>query len=278
MQPNPEDVQRIILTALAEDIGHGDATCAAIIPDDTEARFQFTAREPLVVCGLSVVAQVFHTLSPMVDVQWRLDDGAHAQAGEELASVIGPVPVILAGERVALNLLQRMCGIATETARYVEAVAGTGATILDTRKTMPGLRVLDKYAVRAGGGRNHRMRLDDAILIKDNHIAVAGSVREAFARAQANAPATLSIEVECDTLEQAREALDAGATRLLLDNMTHEQLREAVALAKGKAQCEASGNVSLETVRAIAETGVDYISVGRITHSVRNIDIGLDAA
>ncbi len=278
MQPNLEDVQRIILTALGEDIGHGDITTAAIIPPEAEGRFQLTAREPMVVCGLPLIMHVFYAVDPSIDFNQRLDDGAQAQAGDELASVLGPAGSILTAERVALNLLQRMCGVATETAHYVQAVAGTGAIILDTRKTMPGLRALDKYAVRVGGGHNHRMRLDDAILIKDNHIAIAGSVSEALARAKAQAPATLTIEVECDTLDQVREALSAGAQRLLLDNMDNSTLREAVALAKGKnATCEASGNVSLQSVRAIAETGVDYISVGRLTHSVRNMDIGLDS-
>ena len=193
-----------------------------------------------------------------------------------VASVNGSARSILAAERVALNLLQRMCGIATETAKYVEAVKETHCKILDTRKTMPGLRALDKYAVLCGGGQNHRMRLDDAVLIKDNHIAIVGSLREAVLAAKAGVPTTMQIEVECDTLEQVSEALEAGAQMLLLDNMSLDDLREAVTLAKGKARCEASGGVTLKTVTAIAETGVDYISVGALTHSVRAADIGLD--
>lgn len=277
MQPHPEEARRIILTALAEDVGHGDVTSNSTIPETLEFTLQFIPREPLVVAGIEVIGGVFEALSAGVDYQPRVLDGQAVDAGQVMASVFGNARALLAGERVALNLLQRMCGIATETARYVKAIEGTGATILDTRKTMPGLRELDKFAVRCGGGKNHRMRLDDAVLIKDNHIAAVGSVAQAVKQAKAAAPATMQIEVECDTIAQVREALDAGADMLLLDNMSLDNLREAVALAKGKARCEASGNMTLERVYEVALTGVDFISVGRITHSVRNVDIGLDA-
>jgi nicotinate-nucleotide pyrophosphorylase (carboxylating) len=277
MQPNPDEVRRIILNALAEDIGHGDVTSNSTIPESLETTLQFIPREPLVVAGIEVIGSVFETLDSQVDYQPRVLDGQAIEAGQVMASVMGNARALLAGERVALNLLARMCGIATETARYVKAIEGTGAVILDTRKTMPCLRELDKFAVRCGGGKNHRMRLDDAVLIKDNHIAAVGSVAQAVARAKAANPATMQIEVECDTLTQVREALEAGADMLLLDNMSLDDLRGSVTLAKGKARCEASGNMTLDSVRDVALTGVDFISVGRITHSVRNVDIGLDA-
>lgn len=277
MQPAQEDIQRIVLTALAEDIGHGDITSNAIIPEHTETTMRFVAREPLAVAGLEIISQVFLAIDPIIDFDPRTADGSKVETGGVLASVFGSARSILAAERVALNLLQRMCGIATETARYVEVIAGTQAKILDTRKTVPGLRALDKYAVRCGGGFNHRMRLDDAILIKDNHIAIVGTIGEAVKLARQNSPATARLEAECDRLDQVHEALAAGADILLLDNMDNDTMKQAVALAKGKALCEASGNVTLETVRAIAETGVDFISVGRLTHSVRAVDIGLDS-
>ncbi|MCI5049719.1 MAG: carboxylating nicotinate-nucleotide diphosphorylase [Rickettsiales bacterium] len=274
---NPEDIRRIILTALTEDVGHGDITSKAIIQEYTETVMHLVAREPMVVCGTDVMAEVFCTVDPNCDVQVRIDEGARVEAGAVIASIMGEATAILTAERVALNLMQRMCGIATETAKYVKAVEGTSATILDTRKTMPGLRELDKYAVRVGGGSNHRMRLDDAVLIKDNHIAIAGSVAEALRRVSASVPATTKVEVECDRLEQVKDALEHGARMILLDNMSLDELSQAVKLSAGKAKLEASGGVTLETVRAIAETGVDFISVGRITHSVRNLDIGLDS-
>lgn len=277
MQPPLDDLRRIVLTALQEDIGHGDITSQAVIPEHAETTLHMVTREPVVCAGLDVAGLVFEAIDPGVDYMPRLEDGQRAEAGAVLASVMGAARSILAGERVALNLVQRMCGIATQTARYVETVRETGAVILDTRKTMPGLRVLDKYAVRCGGGRNHRLRLDDAVLIKDNHIAIAGSLREAVANARANTPATTRVEVECDTLAQVSEALEAGADMLLLDNMALADMREAVIQAKGRAKCEASGNMTLDRVHEVAETGVDYISVGRLTHSVRNADIGLDA-
>lgn len=275
--PSCEQVQRIIDAALHEDIASGDATGAAVIPEAAELHLQLCSREALVVAGLSVAQRVFEALDSSIEFLPCCDDGDRLASGAVLARLSGNARSLLAAERTALNLLQRMCGIATETARYVEAVSHTSCRILDTRKTAPCLRVLDKYAVACGGGHNHRMGLYDMILIKDNHIAFCGSVAGALAEAKANAPQGMRIEIECDTLEQVEEALAAGAERLLLDNMSNEQLREAVALAKGKATLEASGNMTLERVASVAETGVDYISVGALTHSVKAADIGLDA-
>lgn len=275
--PLNDELRRILATALAEDIGHGDVTSQAVIAPETQGHLLFVAREPMVVAGIEIPGLVYSALDSAVDYRPRVDDGATVEAGTELASVYGPAQAILTGERVALNLLQRMSGIATETARYVQAVAGTGAAILDTRKTVPGLRLLDKYAVRCGGGQNHRLRLDDMVLIKDNHLALSGdSVAEAIELARAAVPSTMAIEVECDTLAQVEEALAAGASRILLDNMPPAILREAVALNQGRAFLEASGGVTLERVRVIAESGVNAISIGALTHSVRAVDIGLD--
>lgn len=278
MQPNSAEIARIIAAALDEDIGKGDITSQLLIPDTLSATLAFVAREPLVCCGLeSVVARVFTAVSPAVEFNAQKQDGDHAAKGETLATVHGPAQALLTAERTALNLLQRMCGVATLTAKYVDAVKGTKAVILDTRKTIPGLRELDKYAVRAGGGQNHRMRLDDMVLIKDNHIALAGGVKEALSLATRGITPGIKIVVECDTLDQAEEAARYGADRLLLDNMLPEKLREAVERLGGRIPLEASGGVNLQTVRAIAETGVDFISVGALTHSAPAIDIGLDA-
>lgn len=277
MQPNSNEIKRIVRAALHEDIGEGDITTQLLIPATLSATMVIAAREPLVCCGLStVVPQVFAELSPAVECKPQKVDGEWAKAGDVLASIQGPAQAILTGERTALNLLQRLCGVATITAEYVSIVHGTGATILDTRKTMPGLRELDKYAVRAGGGENHRMRLDDMVMIKDNHIALAGGLKEAVQLACRGVQDGIQIEVECDTLEQVQDALETGADRILLDNMTIAQLQEAVALNKGRKKLEASGGVRLETVHEIARTGVDYISVGALTHSTPSVDIGLD--
>lgn len=277
MQPNTEALQQIIIAALTEDVGHSDITSEFCIDEAHESTYHFITREDCVVCGAEIAAQVLQVIDMRVEISVVVADGTQAKAGQVLATVKGPTRSLLTGERVALNLLQRMCGIATEVAKYVEAVAGTKADILDTRKTMPCLRVLDKYAVRVGGGVNHRMRLDDAILIKDNHIAAAGGIAPALTRAKENRSATMVLEVECDTLAQVREVLEIGADRILLDNMNVEQLKEAVALIGNQAITEASGGVTLATVAAIAASGVDAISIGALTHSVRNIDIGLDA-
>jgi nicotinate-nucleotide pyrophosphorylase (carboxylating) len=276
MHPNPKEARRIIASALAEDIGKGDVTAKLLVPTDATATLFFVNRESVVICGTGIIPMVFAHIDPAIKIKAHAADGDHLAAGTRILSVSGPARTLLTAERTALNLLQRMSAVATLTARYVRAVAGTKAVILDTRKTMPGLRELDKYAVRTGGGRNHRMRLDDGILIKDNHIALAGSVGEALKRAQAGNSKNLPIEIECDTLAQVKEALAAGAKSILLDNMDLPTLRKAVQYVAGRATLEASGNVSLDTVRAIAETGVDFISAGALTHSAPNVDIGLD--
>ncbi|HZU86199.1 MAG TPA: carboxylating nicotinate-nucleotide diphosphorylase [Anaerolineaceae bacterium] len=264
-----------IQRALAEDIGSGDATTNSIVPATATMRGQILAKQEGVIAGLDVVQAVFHTLDPRVHFEPQCAEGDHVQNRQVVALLSGPARSLLTGERTALNFLGRMSGIATFTRRFVDAVAGTGAAILDTRKTVPGLRAVDKLAVHRGGGQNHRIGLYDMILIKDNHIDFAGSLAEAVRRARA-AHTTLQIEVEARTLEDVHAALDLGVERILLDNMTLEQMRQAVTLTAGKAQLEASGNVSLETVRAIAETGVDLISIGALTHSVRNFDLSLD--
>jgi len=268
----------LIQAALMEDIGRGDITGDILVPASQQARLVMMAREALTVCGLELAGLTFMHLDSSLQCGVAVEEGQRVSKGQPLLDVSGSARSILAAERTALNFLCRLSAVATHTARFVEAVAGTGCIILDTRKTLPGYRLLDKYAVRVGGGRNHRMRLDDGVLIKDNHIALCGGVAHAVAQARAATPALTRIEVECDTLEQVREALDAGAEMILLDNMPPETLREAVKLANGKASLEASGGVTLENVRAIAQTGVQYISVGAITHSAPNVDIGLDVA
>lgn len=277
MEPDFKEVERIIDAALAEDIGKGDATAELLVPESSTARLSFVCREPIIACGIGIVPMVFARLDKDIHTVPHAKDGQRIPARTRLLDVSGPARAILTAERTALNLMQRMSAVATFAARYVDAVKGTKAVILDTRKTMPGLRVLDKYAVRTGGGRNHRMRLDDGILIKDNHIALAGSVTKAMLLAlKGNIAKGLPIEIECDTLLQVKEALAAGAKAILLDNMSLADLHEAVSLTLGQATLEASGGVSLETVRAIAETGVDFISVGKLTHSAPSVDIGLD--
>lgn len=255
---------------LAEDVGAGDVTTLAVVDADAVCRAELLLREPGVVCGLEAAAAAFETLGARLEL--LAADGDRVEPGP-VSRVEGPARAVLTGERLALNLLGRLSGVATLTRRYVDAVAGTGVTILDTRKTTPGLRELEKHAVRCGGGQNNRLRLDGAILIKDNHLRLAGSIGAAVERAMATG---LPVEVECDTLEQVREALGAGADAILLDNMSPDELREAVALAGGRARLEASGGVTLETVRAIAETGVDAISVGALTHSARSLDVSLE--
>ncbi len=254
---------------LAEDVGAGDATTLSVIDEDATCEARILLKEDGVVCGLEVAAAVFETLGARLEPLAADGDRLHGP----VARVTGPARAVLTGERLALNLLGRLSGIATLTRRYVEAVEGTGATILDTRKTTPGLRDLEKYAVSCGGGTNHRFRLDDGVLIKDNHLRVAGSIGRAVAGARATG---LAVEVECDTLVQVGEALVADADRILLDNMTLDELRQAVAVAAGRADLEASGGVNLDTVRAIAETGVDFISVGALTHSARALDVSLE--
>lgn len=267
----------LVRTALVEDLGEaGDITSIAVIPAGTRLAAAMVAREPLVVAGLGAAEAVFRALDPEASITRVIEDGTMADAGEALLRVEGDGRALLAAERSALNIVQHLSGISTVTRAYVAAVAGTGAVLLDTRKTIPGLRVLDKYAVRMGGGTNHRMGLFDAVLIKDNHVALAGGVGEAVRRAKA--AAGLAVEVEVDRLDQIEPALAAGADRLLLDNMGVEGLRAAVAIVRGRVPTEASGGVRLETVREIAATGVTYVSVGRLTQSAPAVDIGLDWA
>ena len=269
------ELQRIIMAALQEDIGTGDVTTRATVDPATISRAELVAKEDFVLAGIHVAEQVFKTLDPDIAFDALIEDGQSVKRGDVLAWVKGPAALLLQGERVALNLLQRMSGIATLTARFVREVEETGATIVDTRKTMPGLRVLDKYSVRAGGGTNHRTALYDGVLIKENHIVAAGGITTAVEKARKQIPHTLKIEVETSNLNEVAEALAAGADIILLDNMGLKQLEEAVALIDGKAKAEASGGVNLETARAIAETGVDLISVGALTHSARAVDISM---
>ncbi len=267
----------IIHNALAEDIHTGDITTRAVLGEreGREARARMTAKEALVLAGIDVAGRVFQLLDPRVRFTPRFADGAQLVAGELIAEITGDAAALLQGERVALNLLQRMCGIATLTARYVAAVEGTGARVVDTRKTTPGLRVLEKYAVRVGGGTNHRTGLYDGVLIKENHIAAAGGIAAAVGRARAHIPHTLKIEVETETLAEVAQALTAGADIIMLDNMDTATMKEAVAMIGGRALVEASGGVNLETVVAIAATGVDINSVGALTHSCRAMDISM---
>ena len=268
------EIQKLIDTAIAEDIGDGDITSQAVIPPGTIFQGLMAARQDLVCAGLPIAKAIFQTFSKDIEFVAVAADGDHLAAGANLARLGGPALALLTAERTAINMLQHLSGIATLTAKYADAIAGTGTILLDTRKTTPGLRSLQKYATRMGGATNHRMRLDDGVLIKDNHIAVAGGVAEAVARARAKGLS--GIEVECDTLEQVAEALDAGADSILLDNMEPAKLAEAVTMVGGRVPTEASGNVKLETIRAIAETGVTYASAGRITYAAPAVDIGLD--
>ncbi len=276
MQLDMNEVYRIISTALEEDLGKGDITSRSVIPEDAQMRFAFVAREDMVVAGLPVAQTVLEEIDLSIISEILCEEGQQVKAGTQLITGEGNARSVLAAERVALNLIQRMCGIATLTRRYVDAIEGTNTRLLDTRKTTPGLREIEKYAVRMGGGYNHRFRLDDGVLIKDNHIAVCGSITQAATQARANTPILTRVEVECDTIEQVKEALAAGADMIMLDNMGISTLHEAVNLVAGRITLEASGGVSLETIRDIASTGVDYISVGKLTHSAPSIDIGLD--
>ncbi|ACM20737.1 quinolinate phosphoribosyltransferase, decarboxylating [Geotalea daltonii FRC-32] len=268
-------LDRIIENALMEDIHTGDLTTQAVMRENRAMRATLKAKENLVLAGIKVAARVFHILDNSIIFDAHFADGSRIEKGATLAEISGDASFLLQGERVALNLLQRMCGVATQTAAYVEAVKGTGARVVDTRKTTPGLRILEKYAVRIGGGINHRTGLYDGILIKENHIAAAGGITEAINRARAYIPHTLKIEVETENLTEVTEALAAGADIIMLDNMDVVTMREAVAMIGGRALTEASGGVNLSTVRQIAETGVDIISVGALTHSVRAMDISM---
>jgi nicotinate-nucleotide pyrophosphorylase (carboxylating) len=273
----PEDIEDIVDRALAEDLSsRGDITSEAIIPPDSRSRAVIVARQDGVVAGLEVARHVFARVDPGVVFETKSVDGDRVSAGSELAFVEGLSRSILTAERTALNLLGRMSGVATATAELVGAVAGTPARITDTRKTMPGLRVLDKHAVAAGGGINHRMGLYDAVMIKDNHIRAVGDITDAVMRARAAVGPGTPIIVEVEDLEQLQEVLACDADRVLLDNMTPEQLSQAVDLVDGRFETEASGGVTLDTVRQIAETGVDFISAGWITHSAPQLDVALD--
>ncbi len=270
------DLDEFVRRVLAEDLGSGgDVTSSATISADARFSAAMNCREPIVVAGLDIAIAFFRALDPEVGIEKLTGDGEAAAAGTVLLRLDGKARAMLTAERSALNTLQHLSGIATLTRHYVDAIAGTGATLLDTRKTIPGLRALEKYAARMGGAQNHRMRLDDGLLIKDNHVGVAGGVAEAVHAAKAFASG-LPIQVEVDRIDQIEPALVAGAERLLLDNMKPEVLRQAVALVAGRVPLEASGGVNLETIRGIADTGVDYISVGRITQSAPAVDIGLD--
>ena len=268
-------LDRIIENALAEDIHTGDITTISILRDKHEIRARLVAKEPMVLAGIDVAARVFHMLDQRTLFTPLFQDGNELRGGEIIAEMLGDASMLLHGERVALNLLQRMCGVATLTARYVAAVKGTGARIVDTRKTAPGLRILDKYAVRAGGGFNHRFGLYDGVLIKENHITAAGSITVAVSRARDLIPHIMKIEVETETLAEVAEALTCGVDIIMLDNMDGPTIRTAVKMVAGRALVEASGGVNLETVREIAETGVDIISVGALTHSARAMDISM---
>ncbi len=274
-----DTIDRVVTQALMEDLGgriavEGDITSCAVVAAETQIETAMVAREALVVAGLEAARHVFRLLSPAICFRALFSEGESVADGESLAFVSGPARAVLAGERVAINILQHLSGIATLTARYVAAIAGTGVVLRDTRKTVPGLRVLEKDAVRLGGGTNHRMGLYDAVLIKDNHIAAAGGITAALI--QARQAGYTDIQVECDDLADVEKALEAGVPRLLLDNMTPEFLRRAVCLSDGRAELEASGGVTLSSIAAIAATGVDAISVGRLTQSAPAVDIGLD--
>lgn len=268
-------IERAVEAALAEDVGTGDVTTEATVPEDAVGTAEILVKEPGVVCGLPVAEAVFRALDDDIRFEARVEEGARLrEVPVAVATVSGSERSILTGERVALNFLGRLSGIATLTRRYVDAVSGTGAAVLDTRKTTPGLRALEKYAVACGGGRNHRFGLDDAVLVKDNHLRAAGSIARAVGLVRALTE--LPVEVECETLEQVDEALAAGVDAILLDNMTLDELRSAVVLTGGRARLEASGGITLENVRAVANTGVDEISVGALTHSARSLDVSLE--
>ena len=274
--PAPATWLPLVERALAEDIGGGDATSNAVFSADATCEAVVEARTRLVVCGLPVARAVLDAVDPTLSVETLRPEGAYAEAGDPLLAIEGRARSVLAAERTALNFLGRLCGVATHTRRYVDAVAGTGVEILDTRKTLPGWRVLDKYAVAVGGGRNHRFGLYDALLIKDNHVAAAGGVSAAVKAARAAAPSHLMLQVEVESEEQAAEAIEAGARWLLLDNRTPAELRRLAGRFREQAMLEASGGVTLANLREIAESGVHRISIGALTHSAPNADVALE--
>ncbi|AEI95127.1 carboxylating nicotinate-nucleotide diphosphorylase [Roseobacter litoralis] len=261
---------------LDEDVNYYDLTAKIMVDDDAVAKFGMNAREPITLSGLKLAEMVFRKMDPDCTFETSRKDGERVETGETFAVITGNAQALLTAERVALNLVQRMCGIAGLTAEYVKEIEGTGAILLDSRKTTPGLRMIEKYAVVCGGGRSHRLGLDNGIMLKDNHIAVAGSIAAAVQRAKAKAPMLTKIEVEADRLDQVHEALDAGVDVIMLDNMSNEDMRKAVEIVDKRIPLECSGGVRLDTIRAKAETGVDFVSVGRITQSATCVDIGLD--
>lgn len=268
-------VDALIKNALEEDIGTGDITTLTTISEDATAHGKYIAKEDGILCGIDIAEKVYRTLDNTVEFTKYFSDGDKISRGDVLAEVKGNAISLLTGERLGLNLMQRLSGVATRTHKCVEQIKGTNATITDTRKTTPGLRVLEKYAVRVGGGTNHRFNLADGILIKDNHIVAAGGIKNAVARARKNAPHTLKIEVEIETFEQLNEALEAGADIIMLDNMSCEDMRRAVAIVNKRAKTEASGNMGDRDLYEVAKTGVDIISIGALTHTVRSLDISL---
>ena len=268
-------LDKLILDALSEDLGTGDITTESCIPETAVSTGFFRAKMNGVFCGMAVLERVFRLVDEKVTVTPLVQDGDEVKKGDDIAKITGPSRSVLCGERVALNLVQHMSGIATATRKAVNAVEGTGAVIVDTRKMTPGLRVLEKYAVKAGGGRNHRFNLADGILIKDNHIVAAGGIAQAIEAVRRNAPHTLKIEIETETADQVRQALDAGADIIMLDNMSVEDMRACVKLIDHRAITEASGNMGERDLREVAETGVDIISIGALTHSVAALDISL---
>ncbi|MDO8705875.1 MAG: carboxylating nicotinate-nucleotide diphosphorylase [Sulfuricaulis sp.] len=270
----PDDIAESVRRALAEDVGTGDIT-AALIPADTQAEAQVITREDAVLCGAAWFDEVFRQLDSRIRTRWNVKDGDAIDANQILCTLNGPARGLLTGERTALNFLQHLSGISRRTRQYVAAIRGTRAVVLDTRKTVPGLRRAQKYAVACGGGQNHRMGLYDAILIKENHIAATGSIAAAIRAARDLAPKGVAVEIEVENLEQLRAALAAGAERVLLDNFDLKQLPAAVSEARGRAKLEASGGVSLSNIRAIAETGVDYISIGDVTKNIKAVDLSM---
>ena len=280
MLPSKSQIEEIIDDALAEDLGKGDVTTEVLIPGDLQGTGFITVKEEGILAGAGVAKQVFHRVDPELKVEFLLKDGARVKSGTKVARVSGNIASILKAERVALNFLQRLSGIASDTNRYVERVEGSPVRIMDTRKTTPGLRLLEKYAVTVGGGKNHRMNLGDGILIKDNHLATLRSqglnIREIVAKARQNAPHRLPVEIEVRTASEALEAVEAGVDIIMLDNMNLEEMRKAVESIHGRALIEASGGITLDNVRAVAETGVNYISIGALTHSTRALDINLE--
>ena len=280
MSSNKLQIEEIIDRALAEDLGKGDVTSAALITGDRQGTGFIVAKKEGILAGINIAKQVFHQVDPELKAEVLLEDGMRVKPGTKLAKVSGSIASILKAERVALNFLQRLSGIASETNNYVEAVKGLPVRIMDTRKTTPGLRSLEKHAVKVGGGDNHRMSLGDGILIKDNHLAALRSqglnIKQIVARARQNSPQRLPVEVEVATASEALEAAEAGADIVMLDNMSLEDMRKAVKSIHGRALIEASGGITLDNVRAVAETGVDFISIGALTHSVTALDISLE--